>query len=230
MHLILLAILAAGPVATATPAATAKAAATAKPAAAAATTPAPVATATPAPATPLAMADPDLGQVGAVGATLGFSAAGGKLGPATGFALSFRRSLMPSLAIGVELGYTQAKASGTLSDPGLPAGQGYRVAVTTIPISVVALYHRPVGPVWIVAGGGPVVAPVTAKASAGGGTNTESGTAIGGELLAGAEFPIGPGALSGDLGFRLLSVSGVRSTGSGNLGGPGLRFGYRLRF
>lgn len=237
MHFILAAIFAAGTVATPAPAATAtpKPAVTAKAAAATPTpaaAPTPVATAAPEGATTsrAAPADPDSGNVGAVGATLGFSAAGGKLGTQTGFALSFRRSVLPSLAIGVELGYAQATASGRLSDPGLPGGQSYRVAVTTIPIGVSALYHRNVGPVWIVAGGGPVFAPVTAKASAGGGTNTESGTAFGGELLAGVEFPLGPGALGADLGYRLLSASGVRSTGTGNLGGPGLRAGYRIRF
>lgn len=225
MHIVLLALLAAAPVASPTPAA--KAAVTPKPAVT--STPAP--TPTPAPASPSStLADPDLGRVGSVGAALGFALTGGKLGPTTGFALSFRRSVMPSLVVGLEVGYTQASASGTLSNPGLPPGQGYKVAVTTVPIVATALYHRIVGPVWIVAGGGPVVAPVTSKASAGGGTNTETGTAFGVELVAGTEFPLGPGALSGDLRYRYLSASGIKSTGSGNLGGPGVQFGYRVRF
>lgn len=205
--------------------------------AAASPTPAPAASATPAPAaTPeaakAAPSDPYGGRVGAFGLTAGVAIPGGDLGMSTGLAFSVRRPVAMDgrLVVGAELGFAQTRASGDASEPGLPDGQGYTVSVSAIPVAIHALWHQPAGPVWIAAGAGPVFAPVTVTSSAGGGTNTERSTAMGAELLGGAELPLGPGAVAADLSFRFLTASGVKATGSGNLGGPGLRVGYRLRF
>ena len=202
---------------------------TATPAAKAAPTPAATPASTPA---HTRGSDPYAGKIAALGVAAGFALPGGELGPSTGLSLSARRpvAIGGRLVAGLELGFSQSSASGDASEPGLPAGQNYDVSVRAIPVSVHALWHQPAGPVWIAAGGGPVIAPVTVSSSAGGGVNTERSTAFGGEIIAGAELPLGPGALGADVTFRFLTASGVQATGSGNLGGPGLRLGYRYCF
>lgn len=208
------------PAATATPAATPVATAT-PPA-----TPAP----DPAPATP--PRDPYSGKIAALGVTAGLALPSGELGMSTGFALSARRAvaLDRRLVVGLELGYATTRAGGDVDEAGLPPGQNYRVSVTSMPIAADVLWHQPAGPVWIAAGAGLVAAPVTVKSAAGGGTNTERSTAMGAELIAGAEYPLGPGAVAADVSFRFLSASGLKATGAGNLAGPGLRVGYRIAF
>ena len=197
----------------------------------------PVATATPAP-TPdpkpakARPSDPYAGRIAAFGVSAGIAVPGGELGMSPGFAISARRPVAMDgrLVVGAELGFVRSSASGNASEPGLPAGQGYKVAVTAIPLALHGLWHQPAGPVWIAAGAGPVFAPITVTSSAGGGTNRERSTAVGGEILGGAELPLGPGVLAADLSFRFLTASGVKATGSGNLGGPGLRVGFRIAF
>ncbi len=93
-----------------------------------------------------------------------------------------------------------------------------------------AVFAQPVSDALTVYGSaGFAAAWLRGTSAAGGGTNVESDRALGFDVTAGGEYGLGPGRLAVELGYRYLRTK-MDLSGAGNLLGPAVRVGYRLRF
>lgn len=142
-----------------------------------------------------------------------------------------------ALALTLELDWRRSQASGAASDPrltvnGPPADGSYRLGEAEIGLLLSALYRAedtllagltPYG------GGGPGFFWHRTATTAFGSTTLETQSTVGLQLLAGADYRLGPGAVFGEAHYHFSRVR-FRSTGNANVGGLALAVGYRFRF
>jgi opacity protein-like surface antigen len=142
------------------------------------------------------------------------------------------------LAFVLELDWYRPKLSGTVTDPrltvnGTTANGAYRSGQAEIGLMLSAVYRaedKPIEGLTPYGGLGPGLFWHRAAMTAFGTTNIETSTTVGLQLLAGADYRVGPGALFAETRYHFAKVSFI-STGNANVGGfLALSLGYRLRF
>ncbi|MHB8873646.1 MAG: hypothetical protein ACYC8T_08170 [Myxococcaceae bacterium] len=118
----------------------------------------------------------------------------------------------------VRVGYLGT--SGELAVPGL--SETVRTRTTVVPVSVLAVYEHPFGATGVYGGLGPSLVFTSVSV----GEAFETAPIPGVQLVAGVSRPLGPGVLSGELGY----AHGTLSNGLARLraGGGSISFGYRF--
>jgi len=202
--------------------------------------PAPGTATTPAPPPAAAPADDSFGFL------VGLKAGGflakpfSDLGPALTPELEIGYFVMErKLAVFIDVGYLQPKASGTVVDNRVPDGSyKWNLTQRDLTTSLGAIFRfTAVTPVIPYAGAALRMHLLESviKGTAGTGTPTplgesrETRTKVGGVLLGGVELSAGPGYLLGELEIGYAGLDN-RVTGVANMGGTALRIGYRIMF
>ena len=140
------------------------------------------------------------------------------------------------LELSVEGDFFRPADSGAVSSPqltvnGQTASGAFYLQQRELGLLLDAIYRfSPIGGFLPYAGLGPAVYQQRAKISAFGTTNTATETKIGAQLLAGAEYGIGPGAAFLEVHYHFTRVNFL-ATGSASVGGIlAAAVGYRLAF
>ena len=137
------------------------------------------------------------------------------------------------LAVVLEVDWVRPRASGSVADPRVVAGDGaYNLGNAEVGILLSAVYRledalpglSPYG------GAGPGLFFHRTATQAFQNTYVETEGRVGFQMLGGADYVIGPGAAFAEIRYHFTRVNFV-STGSSNVGGfLALGLGYRLRF
>jgi opacity protein-like surface antigen len=137
------------------------------------------------------------------------------------------------LAVVFELDWVPPHYSGTIVDPRLPSGSGtfaLRQSEVGFLLSAVYRFDNALPGLTPYGGLGPGLYYQRASLTAFNGVNVESESKVGFQLLGGADYQLGPGALFGEVRYHFSKVDFV-GTGNVNVGGfLALGVGYRLRF
>ena len=137
------------------------------------------------------------------------------------------------LAVVLEVDWVRPRASGSVADPRLVAGDGaYNLGNAEVGVLLSAIYRlEDLLPGLTPYGGlGPGLFFHRTATQAFQNTYVETEGRLGFQLLGGADYVIGPGAVFGEIRYHFTRVDFV-ATGSSNVGGfLALGLGYRLRF
>jgi len=137
------------------------------------------------------------------------------------------------LVVVFELDWVPPHYSGTIVDPRVPSGSGafsLRESEWGFLLSAVYRFDNALPKLTPYIGLGPGLYYQRATLTAFNGVNIESETKLGFQLLGGADYRLGPGALFGEVRYHFSKVDFV-GTGNVNVGGfLAFGVGYRLRF
>ncbi|RKH32080.1 outer membrane beta-barrel protein, partial [Corallococcus sicarius] len=139
------------------------------------------------------------------------------------------------LALVLEVNYHRPSMTGTLRGPqmdnlGQPVERPYTLAEREVALQLSAVYRVPrgLGPLTPYVGAGPGLYLHRATVEAFDTTASESRGALGFQVLAGAELPLGPGGAFLEAHYHFAPVDFL-TTGDVNVGGVLAAVGYRLR-
>ena len=137
------------------------------------------------------------------------------------------------LAVVLEVDWVRPRASGSVADPRVVAGDGaYNLGNAEVGVLLSAVYRlEDAVPGLTPYGGlGPGVFFHRTATQAFQNTYVETEARVGFQMMGGADYVIGPGAAFGEIRYHFTRVNFV-ATGSSNVGGfLALALGYRLRF
>lgn len=135
------------------------------------------------------------------------------------------------LGVGFGLAYSQPTTSGTITDARVPDGKAsYDSTMRELVLDLLISYrflswdsvwspHAGIGPVFYFLGH--AVESLDHE-------QTETSTQVGFKLTLGADYRLGPGALTGEVRFPFATV-GQKTTGESNVGAVSVVIGYRFR-
>lgn len=139
------------------------------------------------------------------------------------------------LALVLEVNYHRPSMTGTLRGPqldnlGQPVERPYTLAEREVALQLSAVFRVPrgLGPLTPYVGAGPGLYLHRATVEAFDTTASESRGALGFQVLAGAELPLGPGGAFLEAHYHFAPVDFL-TTGAVNVGGVLAAVGYRLR-
>jgi opacity protein-like surface antigen len=135
------------------------------------------------------------------------------------------------LAVVLEVDWVRPRASGTISDPRLLSGGDYSLGNAEVGILLSAVYRLEdiVGGLTPYGGFGPGLYLHRTASNAFGSQYVETEGRVGFQLMAGADYTLGPGAIFAEFRYHFSRVDFI-STGNANVGGfLALGLGYRLR-
>ncbi|MCA1828301.1 MAG: outer membrane protein [Myxococcales bacterium] len=136
------------------------------------------------------------------------------------------------LAVALEVDWVRPKASGTVTDPRLSNPGDYNLGNSEVGVLLSAIYRveNAIPRLTPYGGLGPGVYWHRTATNAFGSQYIETETRIGFQVMAGADYVLGPGAAFGELRYTFSRVDFI-STGPSSAGSMlAIALGYRLRF